>query len=307
MYLPFVKAKSHPVMGLQPLMLKDWIEIDQDFVSQLGYKKWLLAHRYKDVFAALADTQAAQLECLDLLIDHLLQHFPDVYQQSDYEQGRGTVCAKQTASDTLVNRLTGERWRCSDFAIAPLDLAARLVQEDLCLMMPGRAGYQLAAASVCFPLRWQLREKLSQPISQIHQQVPGYATRLARPVDHMFNRLREDCPSLRFNWSVVDSPELHLTQEKYAIDFNPEITAKNAPEKLWLRVERQTLRRLPINRGILFTIRTYIYPITQVIGQPEVAVQLANAIQALHPNMQKYKNLLPFRQALLAYLGARIK
>lgn len=288
-------------MGLQPLMLKDWIEIDRDFATQLRYKKWLLAHRYEDVFAALDKTQVAQQECLNLLIAHLLQHFPDVYQTGDCKRSSSEVGGEAIVPNTLINLATGESWRCSDCAIAPLDLAARLVQEDLCLMLPAKTGYQLAAASVCFPLRWKLREKLSQPISQIHQQVPGYSARLARPVDHVFDHLRGDYPGVRFNWSIVDSPELHLTEEKYATDFNSKITAQNVPEKLWLRVERQTLRRLPVSRGILFTIRTY-HPIAQVIEKHEVAAQLANAIQALSPNMQKYKNLLPFRQALLAYL-----
>ena len=36
----------------------------------------------------------------------------------------------------------------------------------------------------------------------------------------------------------------------------------------------------------------------------EVAAQLANALRSLHPSMQKYKNLLPFREALLTSLDS---
>lgn len=299
MYLPFVGTKGRSAMGLRPLDPKDWIEIDQDFVSQLGYKAWLLAHRYEDVFVSSVETQAAQQECLDLLTAHLVQHFPDIYQLSDRKPE-----GEMLAPSTIANIRTKQTWHCSDFSLDPLDLAARLVQEDLCLMLPTDAGYQLAAASVCFPLRWKLKEKLSKPIAQIHQQVPGYPDKLARPVNHVFDSLREEYPGVRFNWSIVDSPELHLTQEKHVTDFDPSITIENIEEKLWLRVERQTLRRLPISRGILFTIRTYVYPLTQVVKNPEVAVQLAGAVRSLHPDMQKYKNLLPFRQALLTYLDS---
>ncbi|MBE9060514.1 DUF3445 domain-containing protein [cf. Phormidesmis sp. LEGE 11477] len=316
MYLPFVKSKGHPVMGLQPLKLKDWIEIDENFVSQLGYKAWLLAHRYEDVFVSCPETQPAQQECLDLLTTHLIQHFPHVYQpigngqveneQIENEQIEGEqIERKAIAPSALINLRTKQTWRCSDFSRSPLDLAARLVQEDLCIMLPAEASYRLAAASVCFPLRWNLKEKLSQPIAQIHQQVPSYADRLARPVNHVFARLKEDYPSLRFNWSIVDSTELHLTQNKHVTGFDPGITARNIEEKLWLRVERQTLRRLPISKGILFTIRTYVYPLGQVVKDSKLAVQLADAIRSLHPDMQKYKNLLPFRQALLTYLDSR--
>ncbi|EDX85476.1 hypothetical protein S7335_3177 [Synechococcus sp. PCC 7335] len=300
MYLPFVGTKGRPAMGLRPLNIEDWIEIDKDFVSQLRYKAWLLAHRYEDVFVSSVESQAAQQECLDLLTEHLVQHFPDVYQIMGDRQAKGEAIAPST----ITNIRTKQTWHFSDFSLVPLDLAARLVQEDLCLMLPTKAGYQLAAASVCFPLRWKLKEKLSQPISQIHHRVPGYTNKLARPVNHVFDSLRKEYPGIRFNWSIVDSPELHLTQEKHATEFDPSITIENIEEKLWLRVERQTLRRLPISRGVLFTIRTYVYPLTQVIKSPEVARQLADAVRLLHPDMQKYKNLMPFRQALLAYLDS---
>ncbi|MGB3296031.1 MAG: DUF3445 domain-containing protein [Phormidesmis sp.] len=286
MYLPFVAAKGRPKMGLKPLPLSTWIEIDEAFVAELSLKAALLTHHYEDVFAALPNTRSAQQEILQLLIEHLLEQFPAVY---------------RPLKAGIQNRKTRQTWQFSDFAEAPLDLAARLVQEDLCLMLPGQ-GYHLAAASVCFPLRWSLRAKLGQPMRQIHQQVPDYPQRLADPVDGMFDRLRADFPGLRFNWTIVDSPELYLAQSKRNIQFNPEITARNAGEMLWLRVERQTLRRLPLSQGILFTIRTYVYPLVQVVQNPENAADLLGAIAAFTPDMQIYKNLLPFNQALTGYL-----
>ena len=290
MYLPFAQNKGPPAMGLKPLALQDWLEIDPAFLSQLAQKTALLTDRYHEVFGALAHTQPAQQEALELLAVHLLQFFPAVY------------CSLKGESAGLYNLKTQQTWRFADFAAAPLDLAGRLVQEDLCLLLPAVAGYRLAAASVCFPLRWRLAEKLGQPVGQIHQRVPDYAQRLERPVDNMFSRLRADFPSLRFNWSLVDSPELYLSQDKQITGFDPAITADNAGQRLWLRVERQTLRRLTVSQGILFTIRTHIYPLAQVTQSAETAVQLSRAVQSLSPDMQIYKNLLPFRAALLAYL-----
>ena len=288
MYLPFIKTTGHPAIGLKPLALPDWIEIDDDFVAQLNHKTWLLAHNHSNVFVALAHTEAAQGEVLQHLTAHLLKHFPGIYQPLD--QG-------------IRNLQTGQVWQFSDFAEAPLDLAGRLVQEDLCLMLPGEAGYVLSAASVCFPLRWCLREKLGLPMGQIHQRVPTYVQKLERPVDNVFARLRDDFPGVRFNWSIVDSPELHLSQDKLVTAFDPVITAENAGQTLWLRVERQTIRRLPDSGGVLFTIRTYVYPLAQVAAVPTVASQLAHAVQNLRADMQVYKNLLPFRLALLNYLS----
>lgn len=291
-YLPFIENNSHSAMGLKALSLENWLEIDEEFISHLRCKAQLLTNRHQDVFVALPGTQAAQTEVLHLLTEHLLTHFPEIYKCLD--QG-------------IHNLKTQEAWEFTAFADAPLDLAGRLVQEDLCLLLPQESGYRLSAASVCFPLRWSLREKLGQPMGQIHQRVPNYAQKLEHPVDNVFARLRENFSGLRFNWNIVDSPDLFLDQDKLVTAFNATVTAENAGQTLWLRVEKQTLRRLPISQGVLFTIRTHVYPLEQIAATPQVATQLAQAIQSLEPAMQVYKNLLPFREALLSYLRAKGK
>lgn len=287
-YLPFT-AKSKPLaMGLEPLMISEWIQIDKDFAPQLKRKEALLANRYEEVFVSLPDSQLAQQEVLNLLCEHLLQHFPNLYQQQ---------------KNGIYNKQINQRWHFQDFESNPLDLAARLVQEDLSLMMPGPQGYYLAAASVCFPQRWNLREKLGLPMASIHQKVPHYDKKLARPVDSVFERLKVDYPGLRFNWSLLDSPELHQQINPYQSRPHPGITRQNAGKKLWLRVERQTIRRLPGSQGILFTIRTYRYPLSQIATIPGAAASLLEAVQTLPTEMQKYKSLLAFKPALIDYLS----
>ncbi|KPQ36649.1 MAG: Protein of unknown function (DUF3445) [Phormidesmis priestleyi Ana] len=281
-------------MGLKALSIEDWIEIDEHFCEQMAEKQRLLKHRHSDVFVSQGDTQLAQQESLSLLVSHLLQYFPEIYQLFDSRQG-------------IYNKQTQQSWKFSDFADAPLDLAGQLVQEDLCLMMPDTTGYCLAAASVCFPLRWTLREKIGKPMSQIHQSVPDYTQKLACPVDNVFARLQADFSGLRFNWNVVDSPELNLAQQRYQTLLNDNITADNAGHTLWLRVERQTIRRLPTSGGILFTIHSYVYPLWQVVKLPQACEQLIQAIHKLKVEMQTYKNLLPFKAALLGYLEASLQ
>jgi len=60
-------------------------------------------------------------------------------------------------------------------------------------------------------------------------------------------------------------------------------------EEIRLRHERQTLRRLPKTRAILFTVRTYITPITDLQGEPESVRELLGAIRAMPPEIAKYK------------------
>lgn len=91
MYLPFVKLKGRLAMGLRPLPIQDWIEIDDAFTAELALKSALLAHRHQDVFVALPYSQAAQQEALQLLSDHLLQYFPLAYQTQKKESQPASI------------------------------------------------------------------------------------------------------------------------------------------------------------------------------------------------------------------------
>ncbi|WAL60792.1 heme-dependent oxidative N-demethylase family protein [Thermocoleostomius sinensis] len=287
-YLPFATAPWRLKMGLKPLELCDWIEIDQEFKEYLDRKTTLLQHHYADVVASLPQSHAGQHAVLEELLNYLPQQFPTHFQR----QG-----------NRIYNFVTGQVWEIDAFADRPLDLAGRLVQEDLCLMQPGPVGYVLTAGSVCFPAYWSLSEKLGHPLTHIHHPVPGYADRLACSVDRVFDRLRIDAPCYRLNWSIVNTPELCLIRPSTATPAPvPSLTVENAGTQLWIRVERQTLRRFAIADTILFTIRTYLYPMTIVEQQPTLAQALLTALQQMPAAMQHYKNFSAIQPVLMPYL-----
>jgi dimethylamine monooxygenase subunit A len=287
LYLPFEESQWRMKLGLKSLQLQDWIEIDNQFVAYLQRKQELLQQRHSDVFAAIGGSEVAQAEVLSLLLDHLFQYFPDYYQQE---------------GDQIKLLLTQQTWQMSDFEMAPLDLAGRLVQEDLCLMQPGTNGYVLVAGSLCFPSNWRLQEKLGQPIAHIHDPVPQYGEKLETSVNSFFDRLKVEHPGYRFNWAMVDTPELFLGDLNSAssnVSAEPDDPIKN----LWIRIERQTLRRLPISNSVLFTIRTYRYPITILQTYPAIAQNFATMIQQMPSAVLKYKRLQDLRSKLLEYLA----
>jgi len=77
------------------------------------------------------------------------------------------------------------------------------------------------------------------------------------------------------------------------------------PDRLHLRVERQTLSRLPRTGMVLFTIRVHSTPIARAVPDGATAVRLLDALRALPPAMATYKSLPVFRDALLAWLERR--
>ena len=284
-HLPFEPGPYRMAMGLMSVPEAEWFDIDEHYPAEVAERQRLLDERRTDVFGMEPGSNAACGETLTMLIEHLTRVHPDWF-----------------ASDgiTLHNRLTGAAWQLA--ADKPLELAGRLVQEDLCLIEPSLVGPRLTAAVVCFPSRWSLHEKLGRPLAEVHRRVPFYGDRLSRPVDRFMGHVRTGHIAARLNWSIMDDPALFQPTGKWRTAHDPTITEQNAGNRLFLRVERQTLRRLPASGAVLFGIRVHVYRLAGVVTTPGIAAGLAAAVRALPAETAHYKSLPMFQTALLGWL-----
>jgi hypothetical protein len=300
-HLPFSGGPHRMAMDLVTVPEAVWFELDQRYEAEMEERRRLLATSHSQVFAAGAMSDAARTEALTLIVAALTAHHPDWFTQD---------------GPLLHNHLTAEAWQRSAEAgqlsapvagpaLDPLELAARLVQEDLCLIQNGDDGPMFTAGVVCFPSRWRLREKIGKSLSAVHGPVPLYADRLARPVDRFMRHLKVGPIASRLNWSLLDDPALFQPTGKWRVDSDAGISTENAGNKLYLRVERQTLRRLPDSGAVLFGIRVHCYPLDQVIDRPTRAATLAEAVRALPADILHYKSVLPFRDAVLGWLDSQ--
>jgi hypothetical protein len=286
-HLPFEPGPYRMAMDLVAVPEADWFEIDDRYHSDMAERRRLLSTAHADVFAATPSSGAARQEALELIVAALTTYHSDWFNRD---------------ATTLRNHLTGEVWETT--ALDPLELAGRLVQEDLCLIQNSDKGPVFTAAVLCFPSRWRLLDKIGRPLTAVHGPVPLYADRLARPVDRFMRHLKPGHIASRLNWSLLDDPALFQPGGKFRVDGGDDITNRNAGRKVFLRVERQTLRRLKVTQAVLFGIRVHVYPLDQVIDRPDRAAALEAAVRALPAEIQHYKSLLPFRDALLAWLDA---
>lgn len=135
---------------------------------------------------------------------------------------------------------------------SPLERLGRSVQEDFCLLERGEREWELKAAVLCFPSRWKLAAKIGRPLTQVHGPTPRYPELLAHRVTTAFDRL-DDRTILRRNWFVHADPALF--QPNRPVGGDRVIPAERCGDELWVRSERQTLRRLPDSGWVVFTIR----------------------------------------------------
>ncbi|WP_284263725.1 heme-dependent oxidative N-demethylase family protein [Roseicyclus amphidinii] len=220
--------------GVQPLEMADWLVVDEAFAGQMALRDALLSERRGAVYAMTPGAEQAASELLALVLEHL---------------GPGYV-----REGGVVQRPDGVRVALE--AEPPLVTAARLVQEDLCLLKPGPGGeHVLTGAVLCFPASWTLAEKIGRPLTGIHGPVDVYDTGMARRVQRLFDAIRPGRPLWRQNALVYADPALHQPRPEAA----PRREAADAGR--YLRSEKQCLVRLASTDAVAFTIHTYVVPL----------------------------------------------
>ncbi len=289
-YTPYDGSSKPFSIGLTPLDLNEWIEPDRDLGVFLSEKKALEKTHFDDIFRAAPESHDAQQETLDLLVEHLTTRHSDLYSR------RGDLIEMAGHSVDLSNETR-----------PPLLRAGSLVQDDLLILRRKEDGWTLVAAHLAFPSSWSLAEKFMKPMDQIHAGVPGFqgGTRNAALINRMFDKLDVGQPVKRYNWSVTWRYALyHPRPERMAVEpTSPGVAAANAI----IRIERQSLRRLPETGDLLFTVRIYLDPLKAIMEAPEgtrLAAAMAAQLEALEDDQVNYKGLAEKRRELIDCLRA---
>jgi len=92
----------------------------------------------------------------------------------------------------------------------------------------------------------------------------------------------------RRNWTVLNSADLHAPSSAPIRARIGEIDPADAGTALSLRVERQTLRRLPQTGAALFTIRVWLAPLGSLRDDPGRLAAFAHAWRTAHPDLRAY-------------------
>jgi dimethylamine monooxygenase subunit A len=291
LHTPYDGSSKPFTIGLTPLDPLEWIEADGHLSHYLDEKCRLYAEETNNVLASEHGSETAQQEVLDMLVAHLLERFPDIYARH---------------GDTM--HILGGLYHVDlkNPALNPLATAAQLVQEDFLLMRKSPEGWRLVAASLCFPSAWILREKFGKPLHAIHQPVPGFGkdTRNDGLIGRMFDMLWPERPVMRWNWSLYGEAKLYYP----AIDnqIKNRFGTGRITGNVILRIERQTLRKLPISGDVIFTVRIHLNPLEVLENHaqgPELARSIANQISAMTDDEKRYKGLLGETDRLLARLA----
>ncbi|MBM3595848.1 MAG: DUF3445 domain-containing protein [Alphaproteobacteria bacterium] len=188
-----------------------------------------------------------------------------------------------------------------------LDAALRAHWEDFCLLTRDGPGqpYRLVAAAVGFPTDWRLAEKMGKPLHVVHEPIHGYAEQLSDGVDRFMDRLRVGEIYGRTNMFVMPSSEPRYMPEVPVDRRYAHVTPDNAGSSLFVRCERETLRRLPKTGAVVFTIGIYR---TSLDSLSDAAMaRIASSVGALLDGEEARRGAPAYAKALAAYAAARTR
>ncbi|NKX45842.1 heme-dependent oxidative N-demethylase family protein [Roseicyclus persicicus] len=243
--LPWMEPALARLPGVQPLDWADWLETDDAFAGQMALRDRLLVERRPAVYAMTPQGEGAASALLALILDHL-------------GPGYAPAGDRVTRPDGVTVDLGAD---------APLVTAARLVQEDLCLMQPGPSGeHVLSGAVLCFPASWTLAEKIGRPLTGIHGPVRVYDAQMAARVQRLFDAIRPDRPLWRQNALVYADPALHQPRPEAAPRRDTRAQGR------YVRSEKQCLLRVPSSDAVAFTIHTYVVPLAAIPAEALAAM-----------------------------------
>ena len=194
-----------------------------------------------------------------------------------------------------------------------LDFVALTFQEDLVLVKADVNDPQDASKNDCadcflvtMPTHWDPREKLGLDFSSIHRPV-AHRRILEKAHANLIKAMINQGPFFRYNWSLTSVNQLSLNPNLLKSGAHSLADSQLAGQgslidRLYFRVERQTISSFPKLSRCIFGIRIYQQPLAKVVTSESKRMILADAIDSMSEEVLRYRSMQAFAERLVIEL-----
>ena len=297
-YMYSVNIEPH-TKGKQGSVYEFPFDIDEHYVAECQDRAITLAEdagRYQ----ALPHMMDAQWDFLELAMESLANDYPEHFTLTK----NGSVWTWENKPLGILDTFTfGDS---STLPREPFDYMGRQVQGDFVLLDQRDETLYADAGMVTCQADWSLAFNVGMSWREWHGPVPK-ATELGvmdRALKYLLN-LQLANPVRRLNWTMTVNPRLDTSPENYPHwggDRN-KVNAENVADLIHLRVELQSLFRLPRSNGIVFSIRCYLMSLKDIATYPRWAKRLHRVQKTMHPDLIEYKGMTKFHPLVVEWLS----
>lgn len=298
-------------MGIRNMDWNNWIELDNQWLKYHNDKLNRVATTGNKLYESSDEAIDAAYELCEEFRNWLPERYPKLFKRTTLGVDNLVTGEQHIFLKPQQDIEKGGKFSKSN-GIDPILIAAKMVQDDLAIMIENEDGeYYLKSGAIMLAGFWRFRDKFNKPLSYIHDSgdVPKYKENLKNGMEKFFVRLTCDKPVVRNNYFIQTDDDLPWSrsigdENNEHVGWN---TAENASkvEQIYFRSERQSLRRLPRSGGVVFTIRTYFTPLTEICKEPHVPRRLLDGMKSWEDDVADYKGFEKYKDVVLPYLEMR--
>ncbi|PNG27667.1 dimethylamine monooxygenase subunit alpha [Methylocella silvestris] len=274
-------------------------DVDEHYVAECAERAIVLEEdpgRCK----VLPHMMAAQWDTLELIMESFARDYPQDFSLT-----------KEGTNWVWENRPLGIKQSfvfgdAKTLPCEPFEYITRQAQGDFTLQDQREDNLFVDGGMVTTQADWSLEFNIGMTFHEWHGPVPlahqlGVFDRALK----FLMRLQYGQPVRRLNWTMTINPRLDTSPENYPLwgTDRTTVTPENVAEKVFLRVELQTLFRLPRSNAILFGIRCYLLSVADIARVEKWGKRLHRVLLDLPTELQDYKGLTRYRQTVVDYLA----
>ncbi len=298
LYRPYRLAGADFQLGLRPIRPETWILIGEEHAAMMRQKWARLDHHREFYYRTMADSLPAQRELRDRVAAHLV---------SDH-----AGCFEKSASVVRSLR-TGRALDLEDNSVEPLLQLSYLIEEDFMLLQDIGGTLTITAASNAYSSSGRLASAVGHEMAWAHEPVPQLTQKLGSRIDRVVGSIHAAAPCERFNWQITpmasvffppNDPHAANAAAMHAAVLELKRDPTRVGELLWMRVERQTLMRLPGSKAVAFSLHTYSDPMSSLRSDLASIRAILTLLKNYSEERWKYSEMDIAREPLMAWLEA---
>ncbi|MGP1715999.1 MAG: heme-dependent oxidative N-demethylase family protein [Methylophilus sp.] len=274
-------------------------DIDEHYVAEC-LDKLITLEKDPGRYSALPHMMDAQWDFLELSMSALANDYPDYFTLTK----NGNVWTWENRPLDIMDTFTfGD---ATTLPAEPFEYIGRQMQGDFVLLDQRDGTLYSDAGLVTSQADWSLAFNTGMSWQEWHGPVPKVTEMgvLDRALKYLLN-LQAANPVRRLNWTMTIHPRLDTSPENYPFwggDRN-KVNAETVGDLVNLRVELQSLFRLPRSNAIVFGVRCYLISLKDLTTYPRWAKRLHRVQKDLHPDLIEYKGMTKYHPYVIEWLS----
>ena len=297
-YMYSVNMEPH-VAGPAGSVFEHMFDVDEHYVSEMRDRAMVLA---EDPLRcqSLPHMELAGWDLLELIMENFAKDYPQWF-----------VLTRDGDRWHWINRplnidQTFTFLDASTLPYGPMEYITRQAQGDFTLQDQRDDDLWMEAGMVTTQADWSLDFDIGMRFHEWHAPVPmahdmGVFDRALK----FLLRLQLGAPVRRFNWTLTVDPLLDTSPETYPVwgPTRASLVPETVGARMHLRVELQTLIRLPRSNAMVFPIRCYLIRFDELVTVPKWGRRLHRVLRDIPDALATYKGFIRNRAMMVEYLA----